>query len=318
MAFALRNLRNSQYAPAGGSLRVLRFGNALDCWQAAHAGSQTVFMIGRGPGFMGLVSRIVHLPSRMTDNPIVSSRPRVSCIICAFNEAPRIGAVLAVASAHPLLDEVIVVDDGSTDGTAEVVRRFPSVRLITSPSNQGKSAAMAKGIDAAHNEWLMLLDADLKGLAPGHITALAAPVLSGAAAVSMSLRENSLLVFRAIGLDFVSGERVVSKALLGDTLNEIRGLPRFGIEVFMNRRIIARRLPIAVTHWPHVTQARKTEKLGYWKGMRAEWRMIADLLKVTYPLALLSQTFHLFSLRVDHASRVPFLVRIRKPRGNLA
>ncbi len=245
------------------------------------------------------------------------SRHRISCIICAFNEAPRIGAVLAVASAHPLLSEVIVVDDGSTDGTAEVVRRFPSVRLISRAINRGKSAAMAVGIAAAQNDLLMLLDADLKGLTAEHITALAAPVLSGTAEVSMSLRQNSLLLFRAIGLDFVSGERVVKKELLSEALKEIHGLPRFGIEVFMNNLIIARRRSIAVIHWLDVTQARKTEKLGYWKGIRAEWRMISDLLKVTYPLALFSQTFRLFFLRADHAERAPFAVRIRRPRDNM-
>jgi hypothetical protein len=177
---------------------------------------------------------------------------------------------------------------------------------------------MAVGIAAAEHEWLMLLDADLKGLAQDHITALATPVLSGRADVSMSLRQNSLLIFRFVGLDFVSGERVVRKQLLDEALKEIHGLPRFGIEVFMNRRIIARRLSIAVTHWPHVTQARKTEKLGYWKGVRAEWRMIADLLKVTYPLALISQTLQLFALRVDHPGRARLSVRIRKPRDTAA
>ncbi len=225
--------------------------------------------------------------------------------------------MLAVASAHPLLSEVIVVDDGSTDGTAEVVKRFPSVRLIICETNRGKSAAMATGVAAAQNELLMLLDADLRGLAAEHITMLAAPVLSGTAEVSMSLRQNSLLLFRAIGIDFVSGERVVRKELLSEVLKEIHGLPRFGIEVFMNHRIIARRLPVAVSHWSHVTQARKTEKLGYWKGIRAEWRMISDLLKVTYPLALISQTFRLLALRTDHAGRAPFSVRIRKSRDNM-
>jgi glycosyltransferase involved in cell wall biosynthesis len=73
----------------------------------------------------------------MTALSTSSDRHRVSCIICAFNEAPRIGAVLAVATVHPLLAEVIVVDDGSTDGTADIVRRFPSVRLITCPVNLG-------------------------------------------------------------------------------------------------------------------------------------------------------------------------------------
>ncbi|WP_201108120.1 glycosyltransferase family 2 protein [Paraburkholderia domus] len=238
--------------------------------------------------------------------------PRMSCVICAYNEAPRIGTVLAVACAHPLLGEIIVVDDGSTDGTAEIVEGFASVRLIRCTENRGKSAAMAAGIAAARGELLMLLDADLKGLTAEGISALATPVLQGKAQVSLSLRQNSLLAFRAIGLDFVSGERVVTKALLSEVLLEVHGMPRFGVEVFMNRRIIERNLAIAVTHWPHVTQARKTEKLGYWKGLRAEWRMIADLFKAVYPLALISQTFQMLRLRIDHGPRASFAARMRR------
>ncbi|MFM0042414.1 glycosyltransferase [Paraburkholderia sediminicola] len=248
----------------------------------------------------------------MTARAPLRRPPRISCVICAYNEAPRIAAVLAVACTHPLLDEIIVVDDGSTDGTAEIVKGFSSVQLIRCTENQGKSAAMAVGIAAAQGELLMLLDADLKGLTAADISALALPVLQGSAQVSLSLRQNSLLAFRAIGLDFVSGERVVRKTLLSEVLQDVHGLPRFGIEVFMNRRIVVRRLPIAVTHWPHVTQARKTEKLGYWKGIRAEWRMIVDLLKAVYPLALISQTFQMLRLRIDHGSRASFAARIRK------
>ncbi len=250
--------------------------------------------------------------------PLRRGHARISCIICAYNEAPRIAAVLAVACAHPLLGEVIVVDDGSSDGTAAVVQGFASARLIRHALNQGKSAAMASGIAAAQYELLMLLDADLKGLAAHHLTALAAPVLHGKSDVSMSLRQNSLLPFRAVGLDFVSGERVVRKKILADALNEIRTLPRFGIEVFMNCQIIAQGLSITVAHWAQVTQARKTEKLGFWQGLRAEWRMLRDLLQAAYPLALITQTYRLFALRVDHEERPAFAARIKKPHDHAA
>ncbi len=223
----------------------------------------------------------------------------MTCIICAFNEAPRIAAVLDVASAHPLVHELIVVDDGSTDNTAEIVKSYPTVKLISYPINQGKSHAMATGLAHAQGEFIMLLDADLKGLVANNIAALAAPVLSGVAGASLSLRKNSLLLFRAIGLDFVSGERVIKRELLSEVLTEIHGLPRFGIELFMNKQIIARQLPIAISYWPHVTQSRKTEKIGYWKGIRAEWRMLADLLQLDYPLVLVLQTIHLLSLRIN-------------------
>ncbi len=104
---------------------------------------------------------------------LIQSGMKISCIICAFNEARRIGAVLTVASVHPLLDEGIVVDEGRTDGTSEIVRSFPSIRLISYASNRGKSCAMAAGIAAATNVLLMLLDVDLEGLASENVTALA-------------------------------------------------------------------------------------------------------------------------------------------------
>ena len=226
-----------------------------------------------------------------------TSMPRITCIVCAFNEGPRIGAVLEVAAAHPLVAEVIVVDDGSTDDTAAVVSRHPRVRLLTHPRNLGKSQAIATGVAAARHDLLMLLDADLKGLRAQDLDALAMPVLSGRAAVSMSLRRNSLAIFRWAGIDFVSGERVVDRRLLADVLHEIHALPRFGIEVFMNKRIIAARLPVAVANWRDVTQSRKTEKLGWCRGTLAEWRMVFDLMDAVYPLELLTQTLHLALLR---------------------
>ena len=87
----------------------------------------------------------------------------ITYIICAYNEAQRIDEVLCVVATRPLLNEVIVVD-GSTDNTADIVRSFPSMRLIFSAENRGKSRAFAEAVRAAKNDFIMRLDADLKHL----------------------------------------------------------------------------------------------------------------------------------------------------------
>lgn len=223
---------------------------------------------------------------------------RISCVICAYNEAPRIKEVLQAVTNTPDISEILVVDDGSTDNTKEVVCTFPSVTLIQLKPNGGKSNAMAAGIAHATGDLCMLLDADLRGVTTAHITSLAAPVLRGAADVSISLRKNSLWIYRLIGMDFVSGERLVPTTILRETLQHMRQLPRFGVEVFMNDILIAQRLHIAVVDWHDVTQARKVEKMGFWRGILSEARMVLDIMRVIYPVAAALQSYRMLRLRV--------------------
>ncbi len=224
---------------------------------------------------------------------------KISCIICAYNEAPRIAAVLTAATGHANLDEIIVVDDNSTDDTIEVVERFPAVKLISLPKNGGKSRAMVHGLNAASNDYIMLLDADLSNITSRDISALADPVLSGEADVSISLRKNAYGIHHAIGLDFTSGERVVPKSLLADVLHEINKLPKFGIESYMNQLIIARRMRVAVVKWQEVTHMRKSEKYGWLKGTISDLSMSLDVLRVLSPWAIIKMNMALIKQRIS-------------------
>ncbi|HVN01484.1 MAG TPA: glycosyltransferase family 2 protein [Caulobacteraceae bacterium] len=217
----------------------------------------------------------------------------ISCIVCAFNEADRIRNILDVIVGHPALTEVIVVNDGSTDATEALLQSYPSIRLLSHTPNRGKTYALSRGIAAARCQYLMLLDADLAGVTPADIDALAAPVMRGEAEVSISLRSNSLWIYRQIGLDFVSGERVAPKWLLKGAVEAMQRLPRWGGEVYMNEIFIRQGCRIAVVRWPRVINVRKYAKVGAWRGALAEAKMIADAMRVLTPLGLVSQNLRL-------------------------
>jgi dolichyl-phosphate beta-glucosyltransferase len=96
---------------------------------------------------------------------MTNSGPRLSLIIPTFNEAGRVGATIEKASAYlarqAYESEIIVVDDGSTDGTAETVARgFEGVRIVAYGANRGKGYAMREGAKAARGEVCLVYDAD--------------------------------------------------------------------------------------------------------------------------------------------------------------
>ena len=218
---------------------------------------------------------------------------RISCVLCAYNEADRIQNILEAVTGHPMLAEVIVVNDGSTDATEALLRRYPDIKVISYSPNRGKTYALSRGISAASGEHLMLLDADLAGVTAKDIEALGAPVLRGDADVSISLRGNSLAIYRLFGLDFVSGERVIPASLLRDAVAAMERLPRWGGEAYMNELIIKSRLRVAVVDWPAVFNIRKYTKVGRWRGLLAELGMISDALSVLSPWGVLSQNLAL-------------------------
>jgi hypothetical protein len=222
----------------------------------------------------------------------------ITCLIAAYNEAARIGPVLAAAAGHPLLARVIVIDDGSRDGTAEVAERVPGVTVLRQVPNRGKTWALSVGIEAATTPHLLLLDADLVGLSPAHLTALIAPVQSGHADVSVSLRGNAPRPWRWLGLDYISGERVLPRDMLAGRTAELRALPKFGFEVALNRTILERRARLSVVPWPEVSSPLKAAKHGVWAGLRGDAAMMTDIFRTVSPLDAARQISALRRLRV--------------------
>ncbi len=101
--------------------------------------------------------------------PPRSSRPAISCVVPAFNEAQNIGPLLTGLTAQlaELTDrwEILVVDDGSRDATPAAIAPWlaaPGVRYLRLSRNFGKEAALTAGIDHAGGEVVLLMDADLQ------------------------------------------------------------------------------------------------------------------------------------------------------------
>jgi glycosyltransferase involved in cell wall biosynthesis len=108
---------------------------------------------------------------------------KVSIVIPVFNEASTIAEVLGRVADADLADlekDIIVVDDGSTDGTRELLRSYKDITLIFHDKNSGKGAAIRTGLDYATGDFVIVQDADLE-YHPRDYPILLAPLLDGSA-----------------------------------------------------------------------------------------------------------------------------------------
>jgi glycosyltransferase involved in cell wall biosynthesis len=204
---------------------------------------------------------------------------KVSCIIPAYNEGPRIRTVLQVVYKHPLIDEIIVVDDGSTDDTQSIVREFPDVRLIVNKENRGKSYSVARGVTESSGDYILMLDADLHGLRSEDIISLVDPVKKGRAKVSMSIRKNAPAWMKLIKVDLMTGERMLPKSMFIPHIQEIMALRSYALEVFLNRIIIKNKYTINPVLLKNVQDELKTTKQGVFSGVKLFLSMWRDILK---------------------------------------
>jgi len=231
---------------------------------------------------------------------------RVSCVIPVYNEGRRIAGVLAAVVGHPLVAETIVVDDASTDDTVRIVNSVEGVRLVRLDRNRGKTRALYLGLQESTGSILLLLDGDLIGLTAAHITSLISPVLEGHADIAMSLRANTPGIWKLIGLDYISGERVFARNLLENRFDAIKTLHRFGFEIYLNRILVEGKYRIAIVPWRGVKSPFKNAKYGFLSGMLADLGMFSDILRSASLFELLRQIRVMLQLRVEPSSRARF------------
>lgn len=226
---------------------------------------------------------------------------KISCIIPAYNEEKSIANTLrAVLQVHELF-EVIVVNDCSTDATGEIVEKFPNVKLINNEKNKGKSRSIVSGIEASAGDHLLLLDADLLGINPETIKKLLLPVQSGRADVVISFRENTpKWLLKLVGIEILSGDRVFPRSLVVEQIEEMKSLPSLGLEVFLNRIIIQKKLRIQSVLMENVKNDFKWNKRGFLSGMKEEIQMwTRNILKVISLWGFVYQNFRMRQLLVE-------------------
>ncbi len=207
---------------------------------------------------------------------------KVAAVVPAYNESQRISTVLDTLAAAPSLDEIIIVDDGSLDGTADIVRQHSLLttdraRLIVHTPNQGKGAAMRTGADSTDADVIVFFDADLMGLTPTHVEDLVAPVKSGKVAMSLGVFRGGrgLTTIAQILAPNISGQRAIRR----EVFLAIPCLSKagYGVELAITNYVLGEGLPIARVVLKDVTHPMKEEKLGFFRGTYSRLRMYRQI-----------------------------------------
>ncbi|MEX1183630.1 MAG: glycosyltransferase family 2 protein [Gemmatimonadota bacterium] len=222
--------------------------------------------------------------------------PRVSVVMPVFNEARTVAASIDRLRTVPLDIELICIDDGSSDGTGEVLEQLRGNgridTLIIQSHNQGKGAAVRRGIQAATGDVLVIQDADLE-YDPHDLPALLAPIRDGRADAVFGSRFSSgphrvLYFWHSLGNRFLT---LVSNMFTDLNLTDMetcykmartdlmQSLPlksnRFGIEPELTARLAqarARIYEVPISY--HGRTYAEGKKISWKDGVAAFWHIV--------------------------------------------
>ncbi len=212
-------------------------------------------------------------------------KQKASAIIPAYNEAGRIKPVLEALSAASLVEEIVLIDDGSSDNLQEVASHYSKVKYFKNPINKGKGYSLDRGVRLAKNDVIFFCDADLIGFKPEHAEAIILPVLKNETEMFIGMRGNFMQkTVKAWGLN--SGERALRKEIW-------HNLPKF----YKYRYRVEAGLNYYVNHyygglkWKmfDYVQPIKEKKYGFLKGTFLRWWMNLDVISSYLSYGLISR-----------------------------
>ena len=209
---------------------------------------------------------------------------KVAAIVPAYNEAKRLKSVLEAIRQASLVDEIIVVNDGSTDDTGAVASTFPGATVINLPHNHGKGGAMYSGATSTDAEAVVFLDADLIGITGDQIDNIVRPVVEGQIDMCIGVFRGGRRVtdLAQVIAPYISGQRAVQRQIFLDVVDV--ECVRSGVEVALTKHFRMNGLKMGTVTLTGCTHVMKEEKLGWPRGSAARLRMYYEIGKIVLGL----------------------------------
>lgn len=227
---------------------------------------------------------------------------KLSVVIPVYNESATLREVVERVLAVPLELEILCVDDGSRDGSREILAglqsQYQQVRIFLQPRNLGKGAALRRGIQEATGDFVVIQDADLE-YDPADYQILLDPLLQGKADVVYGSRFLGAAPHRVLYFWHSVGNRaltLLSNCLTNINLTDmetcykvfrrevIQSIPieenRFGFEPEITVKVAKRHLRIyevGISYWGRTYEEGK--KIGWKDGARAVWCLLKYSIK---------------------------------------